>query len=58
MEILCAVSFVLSIALVALNGFRGLWYFYVLILDSFLVDHFYQVRPSTVKSEKLIASFF
>ncbi|KAI0261943.1 hypothetical protein BC834DRAFT_829493 [Gloeopeniophorella convolvens] len=29
-KILCAVTFALSVALVALNGFRGLWYIYVL----------------------------
>ncbi|PFH50095.1 hypothetical protein AMATHDRAFT_4257 [Amanita thiersii Skay4041] len=29
-KILCTVTFVLSLALVALNGFRGLWYIYVL----------------------------
>ncbi|KAF8500490.1 hypothetical protein F5888DRAFT_1801999 [Russula emetica] len=28
-KILCAVSFVLSVALVALNGFRGFWYIYM-----------------------------
>ncbi|KAG5338797.1 hypothetical protein C0989_006224 [Termitomyces sp. Mn162] len=28
-KILCAVTFALSIVLVALNGFRGLWYIYV-----------------------------
>ncbi|KAI0286510.1 phospholipid-translocating P-type ATPase [Russula brevipes] len=39
-KILCAVSFVLSVALVALNGFRGLWYIYVfrfLILFSSII---------------------
>ncbi|KAF8488949.1 E1-E2 ATPase-domain-containing protein [Russula emetica] len=38
--ILCAVSFVLSVALVALNGFRGFWYIYVfqfLILFSSII---------------------
>ncbi|KAF8438445.1 hypothetical protein L210DRAFT_2265922 [Boletus edulis BED1] len=29
-KILCAVTFALSVVLVALNGFRGLWYIYVL----------------------------
>ncbi|PIL25785.1 transporter [Ganoderma sinense ZZ0214-1] len=29
-KILCAVTFVLSFVLVALNGFRGLWYIYML----------------------------
>ncbi|RDB17601.1 putative phospholipid-transporting ATPase IIB [Hypsizygus marmoreus] len=29
-KILCAVTFSLSVVLVALNGFRGLWYIYVL----------------------------
>ncbi|KAH7927189.1 phospholipid-translocating P-type ATPase [Leucogyrophana mollusca] len=29
-KILCAVTFALSLVLVALNGFRGLWYLYVL----------------------------
>ncbi|KAF9784605.1 aminophospholipid-transporting P-type ATPase [Thelephora terrestris] len=29
-KILCAVTFALSLVLVALNGFRGLWYVYVL----------------------------
>ncbi|KAF8486726.1 hypothetical protein F5888DRAFT_1822674 [Russula emetica] len=39
-KILCAVSFVLSVALVALNGFRGFWYIYVfqfLILFSSII---------------------
>ncbi|KAH9956708.1 phospholipid-translocating P-type ATPase [Russula dissimulans] len=39
-KILCAVSFALSVALVALNGFRGLWYIYVfrfLILFSSII---------------------
>ncbi|KAI0275966.1 hypothetical protein BGY98DRAFT_1188077, partial [Russula aff. rugulosa BPL654] len=39
-KILCAVSFVLSVALVALNGFRGSWYIYVfrfLILFSSII---------------------
>ncbi|KAI0758873.1 aminophospholipid-transporting P-type ATPase [Fomes fomentarius] len=29
-KILCAVTFALSVVLVALNGFRGLWYIYIL----------------------------
>ena len=40
MKILCAVSFALSVALVALNGFRGIWYIYVfrfLILFSSII---------------------
>ncbi|KIO23507.1 hypothetical protein M407DRAFT_214524 [Tulasnella calospora MUT 4182] len=39
-KILCAVTFALSVALVALNGFRGLWYIYVfrfLILFSSII---------------------
>ncbi|OSD00700.1 aminophospholipid-transporting P-type ATPase [Trametes coccinea BRFM310] len=39
-KILCAVTFALSLALVALNGFRGLWYIYVfrfLILFSSII---------------------
>ncbi|CDO76004.1 hypothetical protein BN946_scf184780.g11 [Trametes cinnabarina] len=39
-KILCAVTFALSFALVALNGFRGLWYIYVfrfLILFSSII---------------------
>lgn len=39
-KILCAVSFALSVALVALNGFRGFWYIYVfrfLILFSSII---------------------
>ncbi|KAG6890135.1 hypothetical protein C0995_011428 [Termitomyces sp. Mi166 len=39
-KILCAVTFALSIVLVALNGFRGLWYIYVfrfLILFSSII---------------------
>ena len=39
-KILCAVSFALSVALVALNGFRGIWYIYVfrfLILFSSII---------------------
>lgn len=39
-KILCAVSFVLSVVLVALNGFRGTWYIYVfrfLILFSSII---------------------
>ena len=39
-KILCAVSFVLSVALVALHGFRGTWYIYVfqfLILFSSMI---------------------
>ncbi|KAG5637700.1 hypothetical protein H0H81_003555 [Sphagnurus paluster] len=39
-QILCAVTFALSIVLVALNGFRGLWYIYVfrfLILFSSII---------------------
>ena len=39
-KILCAVTFVLSIAMVALNGFRGQWYIYVfrfLILFSSII---------------------
>lgn len=39
-QILCAVTFALSLALVALNGFRGLWYIYVfrfLILFSSII---------------------
>ncbi|KAH9957866.1 hypothetical protein BJV74DRAFT_880134 [Russula compacta] len=43
-KILCAVSFVLSVALVALNGFRGLWYIHVFrFLIFVLVHHSYQV---------------
>lgn len=39
-KILCAVTFALSVVLVALNGFRGLWYIYVfrfLILFSSII---------------------
>ncbi|KAH9913487.1 protein transporter [Fomitopsis serialis] len=39
-KILCAVTFALSFALVALNGFRGLWYIYIfrfLILFSSII---------------------
>ena len=39
-KILCAVTFVLSFAMVALNGFRGQWYIYVfrfLILFSSII---------------------
>ncbi|KAH9002856.1 phospholipid-translocating P-type ATPase [Lactarius deliciosus] len=39
-KILCTVTFALSVALVALNGFRGLWYIYVfrfLILFSSII---------------------
>ena len=39
-QILCVVTFVLSFALVALNGFRGTWYIYVfrfLILFSSII---------------------
>ncbi|KAL4071618.1 hypothetical protein V8B97DRAFT_2042850, partial [Scleroderma yunnanense] len=39
-KILCAVTFALSVTLVALNGFRGLWYIYVfrfLILFSSII---------------------
>lgn len=39
-KILCAVTFALSIAMVALNGFRGQWYIYVfrfLILFSSII---------------------
>jgi phospholipid-translocating ATPase len=39
-QILCAVTFALSVVLVALNGFRGLWYIYVfrfLILFSSII---------------------
>lgn len=39
-KILCAVTFALSVLLVALNGFRGLWYIYVfrfLILFSSII---------------------
>ncbi|TFK29197.1 protein transporter [Coprinopsis marcescibilis] len=39
-KILCAVTFILSLTLVALNGFRGLWYIYVfrfLILFSSII---------------------
>lgn len=39
-KILCAVTFALSVALVAFNGFRGLWYIYVfrfLILFSSII---------------------
>ena len=39
-QILCAVTFALSLVLVALNGFRGVWYVYVfrfLILFSSII---------------------
>lgn len=39
-KILCAVTFVLSVVMVALNGFRGQWYIYVfrfLILFSSII---------------------
>lgn len=39
-QILCAVTFALSVVLVALNGFRGQWYIYVfrfLILFSSII---------------------
>lgn len=39
-QILCAVTFALSVAMVALNGFRGLWYIYIfrfLILFSTII---------------------
>lgn len=39
-QILCAVTFALSLVLVGLNGFRGLWYIYVfrfLILFSSII---------------------
>lgn len=39
-KILCAVTFALSFVLVALNGFRGLWYIYIfrfLILFSSII---------------------
>lgn len=39
-QILCVVTFVLSVVLVALNGFRGTWYIYVfrfLILFSSII---------------------
>jgi hypothetical protein len=52
-KILCTVSFLLSVALVALNGFRGTWYIYVfrfLILFSSIIP----IRWANikVKSEK------
>jgi hypothetical protein len=51
-QILCAVTFALSVALVALNGFRGQWWIYVfrfLILFSSIIpircaEHIF-VRP-------------
>ena len=45
-QILCAVTFALSFALVALNGFRGLWYIYIfrfLILFSSIIPIRYVV---------------
>jgi len=50
-KILCAVSFALSVALVALNGFRGFWYIYVfrfLILFSSIIPIRWAIK---VKSE-------
>lgn len=51
-KILCAVSFVLSVALVALNGFRGTWYIYVfrfLILFSSIIP----IRWATFEVKKV-----
>jgi hypothetical protein len=52
MQILCAVTFALSFVLVALNGFRGLWYIYVfrfLILFSSIIPIRY-VSPNPIFS--------
>jgi phospholipid-translocating ATPase len=46
-QILCAVTFALSLVLVALNGFRGLWYIYVfrfLILFSSIIPIRHAIR--------------
>ncbi|KDQ23925.1 hypothetical protein PLEOSDRAFT_1048673 [Pleurotus ostreatus PC15] len=52
-KILCAVTFVLSVVLVALNGFRGLWYIYVfrfLILFSSIIPISLRVNLDMGKS--------
>ncbi|KAF4588762.1 putative aminophospholipid-translocase [Pleurotus pulmonarius] len=52
-KILCAVTFALSVVLVALNGFRGLWYIYVfrfLILFSSIIPISLRVNLDMGKS--------
>ena len=53
-KILCAVSFVLSVVLVALNGFRGTWYIYVfrfLILFSSIIPIRWAIKVKRADNE-------
>ena len=53
-KILCAVSFALSVALVALNGFRGFWYIYVfrfLILFSSIIPIRWGINEKSADNE-------